>query len=66
MNTLFLISMIILLIGFIFLGLSSISYRWRAFTNKKAWNGMTRPFLVLGLIFFVIGIGLVYIFYPIK
>lgn len=58
------ISLVILFIGFIFLGLSGISFRWRAFTNKPAWNGLTKPFLLIGLLTFIIGLILVYIFYP--
>lgn len=43
-----------------------MSYRFRAFTNKQAWNGKTFPFLVTGVIFSIVGIILVYIFYPYK
>ncbi|WP_314067939.1 hypothetical protein [uncultured Vagococcus sp.] len=64
-NQLFLtISIVVLSIGFFFLGLSSTVYRWRAFMNKPAWNGLTRPFLIIGSIFFVVGLALVYLFYP--
>lgn len=65
-NSLFLLSVIILFIGFLFMGMSSISYRWRAFRNKPAWNGNTVVFLVIGLVFFIIGLILVYMFYPYK
>ena len=65
-NSLFLLSVIILFIGFIFIGMSGMSYRWRAFTNKKAWNGNTLVFLRIGLIFFIIGLALVYMFYPYR
>lgn len=65
-NNLFLLSIGILLIGFLFIGLGGISYRWRAFRNKSAWNGNTLPLLGIGLVFFVIGIILVYMFYPYK
>lgn len=63
-NSLFLLSVIILLIGFLFMGMSGASYRWRAFRNKPAWNGNTLVFLAIGLIFLIIGLILVYIFYP--
>lgn len=61
---LFIMSIAVLFIGFFFLGLSGGVYEWRAFTNKPAWNGLTRPFLYIGLIFFVLGLILIYIFYP--
>ncbi len=65
-NSLFLVSIGILFIGFLFLGLSGSIYRWRAFRNKPAWNGNTIPFLIIGSVFFIIGLILVYIFYPYK
>ncbi|ACA56234.1 hypothetical protein ACLD43_11135 [Clostridium botulinum] len=65
-NSLFLFSIIILFIGFFFMGMSKLSFKWRAFTNKPAWNGATIPFLMIGLVFFIIGLILVYIFYPFK
>lgn len=65
-NSLFLLSIIILFIGFLFMGMSGVSYRWRAFRNKPAWNGNTIVFLAIGLIFFISGLILVYIFYPYK
>ncbi|MBW4827440.1 MAG: hypothetical protein KZY61_07345 [Clostridiaceae bacterium] len=65
-DKLFMFSIGILLIGFLFLGLGNMSYRFRAFRNKQAWNGKTLPFLVIGVIFFITGIILVYIFYPYK
>ncbi len=65
-NNLFLFSIIILFIGFFFIGMSKLSFKWRAFTNKPAWNAATMPFLMLGLIFSIIGLILVYIFYPFR
>lgn len=53
-NNLFLFSIIILFIGFFFMGMSKLSFKWRAFTNKPAWNGATIPFLMIGLVFFII------------
>lgn len=63
-NPLFIGAVIVLFIGFLFLGLSGASFRWRAFTNKPAWDGLTKPLLVIGLIIFLIGLALVYFFYP--
>ncbi|MBU5484645.1 hypothetical protein KQI86_09905 [Clostridium sp. MSJ-11] len=65
-NTLFLLSIIVLFIGFLFMGMSSASYRWRAFRNKPAWDGNTLVFLAIGLVFFIMGLALVYMFYPYK
>lgn len=65
-NSLFIFSIIILFIGFLFMGLSGASYRWRAFRNKPAWNGNTLTFLAIGLVFFIAGLVLVYIFYPYR
>ncbi|MDH6366220.1 MULTISPECIES: hypothetical protein [unclassified Breznakia] len=42
-------------IGIILLAGASISYRFRAFTNKKAWDGKTLPLLKIGLFLFIIG-----------
>lgn len=65
-NSLFLLSIIILFIGFFFMAMSGVSYRWRAFRNKPAWNGNTLVFLAIGLVFFIAGLALVYIFYPYR
>lgn len=65
-NSLFLFSVIILFIGFLFIGMSGVSYRWRAFRNKPAWNGNTLVFLAIGVVFFIIGLVFVYMFYPYK
>ncbi|RVU54007.1 hypothetical protein [Anaerosphaera multitolerans] len=32
-------------LGALLLAISSFSYDWRAFTNKKAWGGKTLPAL---------------------
>lgn len=48
------------------MGMSKLSFKWRAFTNKPAWNGATIPFLMIGIVFFIIGLILVYSFYPFK
>lgn len=65
-NSLFLIGIITLFIGFFFIGMGRVFYRWRAFTNKPAWNGNTVVFLVIGLIFLIAGLVLIYIFYPYR
>ncbi len=58
------IGIIIFFIGLFFLAAAGINYRWRAFTNKKAWNGIAVPFTIIGLIIFVIGLVIIYINYP--
>lgn len=65
-DNLFLLSIIILFIGFLFMGMGGVSYRWRAFRNKPAWNGNTLTFLAIGLVFFIAGLVFVYIFYPYR
>lgn len=60
----FIVSMVVLFVGAVFLSLSGISYRWRAFTNKRAWDGLTLPFLKIGILVFAIGLIMVYLFYP--
>ncbi|QIL46776.1 hypothetical protein G7081_06705 [Vagococcus coleopterorum] len=65
-QTLFLISIAVLFLGFAFLGLSGGIFRLRALTNKKAWDGWTKPFLLIGAVLFLVGLVLVYIFYPYK
>ncbi|KAJ51710.1 amino acid transporter [Clostridium tetanomorphum] len=65
-NNLFLFSIIVLFSGFLLMGISNASYRWRAFRNKPAWNGSTLPLLIIGLLLSIIGLILVYIFYPFK
>lgn len=63
---LFMISIFIFFIGAFLIGLSGMVYEWRAFTNKKAWNGLTKPLLFIGLPVTLIGIALIYLFYPYK
>ena len=46
------------------MGIGGIVFRWRAFTNQRAWEGATRPMLIIGLVTFAIGIVLVYVTYP--
>lgn len=65
-NNLYILSTGLLLIGMFLMGLGKISYRWRAFRNKPAWNGNTLPLFIIGLVLSVIGAILVYIFYPYK
>lgn len=63
-QTLFLVAIAVLFIGFACLGISGAIFDWRAIRNKKAWNGLTKPFLVAGGLFTFLGLLLVYIFYP--
>ena len=60
----FVASVIILLAGILLMGIGGIVFRWRAFTNQRAWEGATRPMLIIGLVTFAIGIVLVYVTYP--
>jgi NADH:ubiquinone oxidoreductase subunit 2 (subunit N) len=51
-------------LGAVLLGLGSFSFKFRAVTNKKAWDGKTKPLLLAGLLLTAVGIGLVYLTYP--
>lgn len=57
-------SLIVFFLAAAFLGLSGMLYRWRAFTNKKAWNGMVLPFAVVGCLLMILALVLIYIHYP--
>ena len=50
--------------GVFLLGLSGMVFRLRAFRNKPAWDGLTRPLLLLSLPFLLVGLVLIYWFYP--
>lgn len=54
-NPISMIGSVILGIGTIFAIFASISYQFRAFTNKKAWEGNTRGLSAIALITFTIG-----------
>ena len=64
MNTVFNISIVVTLIGMVFLGLAGISFRLRALANKKAWNGLTLPFAIIGLPVLIVGLVMLYFTYP--
>ncbi|QQK09071.1 hypothetical protein JFY71_02865 [Miniphocaeibacter halophilus] len=53
------IGCVFIAIGILSLIISSFSYDWRAFTNKKAWGGKTLPNLKRGLFFIILGAILV-------
>ncbi|MDR2162963.1 MAG: hypothetical protein LBO70_03355 [Clostridiales Family XIII bacterium] len=66
MYTMFFISLVAMGIGILFLALASISFYFRAYTNKRAWHGKTIPFTVVGLIFLIPGAVMLYITYPYR
>lgn len=53
---LFWAGLIILAVGVLLLLAGGISFQGRAFKNKPAWEGRTRPLLIWGTITFIIGI----------
>ncbi len=65
-NTFFMISIAVLLIGMLCISVGGAIFKFRAFTNKQAWNGRTKPFLYTGIILFIIGLVLVYVTYPFQ
>lgn len=52
-------------IGFVILGIATLNFRWRALRNKQAWNGITIPFTIVGLIVLIGSLICIYIYYPI-
>ncbi len=63
MDYFMLIAIIVLAAGALFLFLSGMVFHFRAIANLPAWNGGTRPLLVVGLILLVLGLVLVYFAY---
>ena len=63
-HTFLIISVVVLLVGIVLLATGGIIFRVRAVTNKKAWNGGTKPFILTGLIVFAIGLIGLLITYP--
>lgn len=57
------ISLIIFGIGAVIAGLGGFSFYFRAITNKKAWDGKTKPLILIGTIFLVIGLIMIYLTY---
>ncbi|MDR1386088.1 MAG: hypothetical protein LBJ44_00555 [Propionibacteriaceae bacterium] len=47
-------------VGVAGLALSEMSFLIRAAANKQAWNGPTRPFLLIGLVSIVAGLVTAY------
>ena len=63
MDTFLAISLVVLFIGIALIAIGGISFRVRAITNKPAWNGITKPFILVGIAIFIVGIVLVYFAY---
>ena len=63
-ENMFLISIVVLFISFLLLGLGGFSFKLRAVTNKRAWDGWTKPLSISGAILFIIALILLYTFYP--
>lgn len=60
LQILFICSIIITCVGVFLLMIGGGIFQFRAITNKKAWEGKTKPFLKLGLVVFIPGlIGLI-------
>lgn len=65
-DKLFLVSVAVLMLGMLFIGISGGIFRLRALSNKRAWDGKTKPFAAIGIVLSLIGIILVYITYPFE
>ncbi|MDR2380733.1 MAG: hypothetical protein LBE08_06110 [Bifidobacteriaceae bacterium] len=57
------VALVIFGIGVLFLALAGIWFRVRAVANRPAWGGGTVPLAVIGLIFVIPGLILVYLNY---
>ena len=57
------IAIVVFIVGLALLALSGLSFRIRAIANKPAWNGLTRPLLLFGLIIFAVCLVLLYFAY---
>lgn len=55
-NPLIITGMIIMIIGFYALVIPLAIYRWRAISNKKAWDAKTTPTLIIAAIILFVGI----------
>jgi len=62
-NPLF-IAGVITVAGLLIVGLGGIVFRVRAVLNKPAWNGATLPLILIGLPIFVVGLVLMWAWYP--
>lgn len=51
-------------IGIDLMGIGGVIFRTRAVLNKRAWNGGTLPFVLIGLVVFAIGLALLWVNYP--
>ncbi|MBL1226978.1 hypothetical protein [Enterococcus sp. BWR-S5] len=59
--TILIIALILLFTGIALLAAGSINYQIRAFYNKKAWNGLTKPYLWVGAPASLLGLLLIFI-----
>ncbi|MFT8532075.1 hypothetical protein [Bifidobacterium aquikefiri] len=55
---LFWTGLVVTIIGVLILVMGGVSFQMRALSNKKPWDGHTRPLLGYGLLTFIIGIGI--------
>lgn len=61
MMNLLIIALLLLFTGIALLAAGSINYQVRAFYNKKAWNGWTKPYLYAGVPASLLGLLLIFI-----
>jgi hypothetical protein len=57
------IAVVMFFVGVGFLGLSSIIFILRALSNKPAWEGLTVPLLLVGLLIFIASLVLLFFAY---
>lgn len=53
------IGMVLFGLGVVLAAAASISFRWRAITNERAWGGIAVPAGVSGTILLIVGVALI-------
>ncbi|MBP1045463.1 hypothetical protein I6N96_04185 [Enterococcus sp. BWM-S5] len=61
MMNILIIALILFFAGIALLAAGSINYQIRAFYHKKAWNGLTKPYLFAGVPASLLGLLLIFI-----
>ena len=63
-QTILIIGIVIFFMGMICFSLGRSIFKGRALLNKKAWNGATKPLLVLGVLLGIIGLIIIVLTMP--
>lgn len=63
-NKTFLIGLALSIIGFLFLVFSGYSIRLKSIKKEKLLDSINAPSLIIGIILLIIGITVIYFYYP--